>query len=432
MYGMDVNMQNSAKPALQALWIIFGLVCLAVSLSPVVDGDGMARYLDLLNLAKGERPIDKFSSIQIVLAMPLYQLGKLWGAPEVWVGYFNFIIFSLSLGSLWVLLPKDRRFPVIVLLMGASMLPHHVGYFYGEMLSVCATMVGLLCLVENKRVVAGILLGIGTAQTPALMPAFGLTLLYLAITRRNIFYGFYLAIPLLITLGDNWFKYGTPLFSAYLQASEHGAKTIMPYSGLPGFSYPLIFGLMSVFLSFGKGLAFFAPGLFFRWNLGKQSDDDRNFIRTIDVLLVFLIGMIFTYSRWWGWYGGQFWGPRYLLFASIPACFILAHQWTQTQWVLSRGVTYCAALAFSGWVCIQGYLYGNSGLAICGENKSALELLCWYVPEFSPLFRQFVIGFHTDHPIRLVYAGWCAVTVVGLIVALMLRRRITASSTETH
>jgi hypothetical protein len=28
-------------------------------------------------------------------------------------------------------------------------------------------------------------------------------------------------------------------------------------------------------------------------------------------------------------------------------------------------------------------------LSICGENKSQLELLCWYVPEFSPIFRRF-------------------------------------------
>lgn len=230
-------------------------------------------------------------------------------------------------------------------------------------------------------------------------------------------------MPIAITLLDNWFKYGTPFFSAYLAASEHGAKTVMPYSGLPGFSYPLGFGLLSVLFSFGKGLAFFAPGLFFRWKIQNTSADDQRSVELIDLLLVFLAGLVFTYARWWGWYGGQFWGPRYLLFASIPACFILAHQSRTTKWELSRGIAYFAALVFSFWICAQGYLYGNSDLAICGENKSELELLCWYVPEFSPLFRQFVVGFSNYPPIRLVYVGWCVLTACGFLAGFGLRVR---------
>lgn len=413
---------TSQKPTLQIYWIIFGFICLGLSLSPIIDGDGAARYLDLVNIAKGEKPIDKFSSIQMLMAMPLFYLGNIFGSPEIWVGYFNFVIFGLATSSLWFLLPKDRRFAVIVLLMAASMLPHHIRYFYGEMLSVSASMIGLLCLKKYKHLLAGILLGIGAAQTPATLPALGLALLYMAFKERKIYYLGYLAIPILITLGDNWFKYGTPFFSAYLQAGEHGAKTVMPYSGLPGFSYPLMFGLLSVLFSFGKGLVFFAPGLLLRWKIKNTLDEDRDAIQLIDLFLVFLIGLTVTYSRWWGWYGGQFWGPRYLLFASIPACFILAHHSRQISWQLARRIVYVSALIFSCWVSIQGYLYGNSDLAICGENKSALELLCWYVPEFSPLFRQFVVGFQNFQPIRLIYAGWFLASVLSIIVISPDRR----------
>ncbi len=422
---MNFNMRGSAKATLQVGWIVLGFICLGLSLSPVIDGDGQARYLDLLNLVSGAKPIDKFSSVQMLLAMPLYHLGNLFGSPASWVGYFNFIVFGLTVGSLWLLLPKDRRFAIIILLMGASMLPHHVGYFYGELLSVSACMIGLICLARHKHVLAAILLGLGTAQTPALLPALGLVLLYMVIRERKIYYGLYLAVPLLITLCDNWFKYGTPFFSAYLQPIEHGAKTVMPYSGLAGFSYPLGFGLLSVLLSFGKGLAFFAPGLLLRWRIGKSSEGDQSSIATIDLFLVFLAGLVVTYARWWGWYGGQFWGPRYLLFASIPACFILAHQSRQAKWQLSSGIAFFVALTFSFWVCIQGYLYGNSDLAICGENKSALELLCWYVPEFSPLFRQFVVGFSHYQPVRLLYVGWIVLTACGFTAGIVFRKRMT-------
>jgi hypothetical protein len=412
---MNLKTLADEKSTLQICWIVLGFICLGSSLSPVIDGDGAARYLDLVNIAQGEKPIDKFSSLQMILAMPLYYLGGLLGSPEVWVGYFNLIVFATALSSLWFLLPKDRRFAVIVLLMSAAMLPHHIRYFYGEVLSVMATTVGLVCLYKRKHLMAALSLGIGAAQTPATLPALSLVLLYTAFKTRKIWYGFYLLIPIIITLGDNWFKYSTPFFSAYLQAGEHGAKTIMPYSGLPGFSYPLFFGVLSVLFSFGKGLSFFAPGLFLRWNLPQTTDSDQPFVKLIDLQLVFLLGLIATYSRWWGWYGGQFWGPRYLLFASVPACFLLAYFSNQAVRGFSRQIFYLVAVILSGWVCVQGYLYGNSDLAICGDNKSALELLCWYVPEFSPLFRQFVIGFHEVPINRLLYAAWCIVTVLTIL-----------------
>lgn len=77
---MNTKMSRATGSALQIGWIVLGFFCLALSLSPVIDGDGQARYLDLLNLMKGEKPIDKFSSIQLLLAMPLYVLGSTRGA----------------------------------------------------------------------------------------------------------------------------------------------------------------------------------------------------------------------------------------------------------------------------------------------------------------------------------------------------------------
>ena len=44
-----------------------------------------------------------------------------------------------------------------------------------------------------------------------------------------------------------------------------GFRTALPYSGQPGFSYPFFFGVLSVLFAFGRGLVFFAPGLFARY-----------------------------------------------------------------------------------------------------------------------------------------------------------------------
>jgi hypothetical protein len=79
--------------------------------------------------------------------------------------------------------------------------------------------------------------------------------------------------PVLITLcfaAENYMKFGNALNTPYLADVEHGFVTIMPFSGEPGFSYPIVFGALSILFSFGKGLIFFIPSiLFFFFNPGK-------------------------------------------------------------------------------------------------------------------------------------------------------------------
>ncbi len=397
-------------------WLVLGFVLLAISLSPVIDGDGAARYADLLRILSGEKPIDKFSSLQLLLSTPMHYLGFLVGIEKAAVSYFNLIVFGLMLISLWRLLPKESRFVSVLLLMAATMFPHHLRYYYGEVLSVCALTVGFLFLQQRRLPFAIILLGIGAAQTPATLPALGLALLYVSIRRRNPLYLLIFLMPLALMAADNLFKYGSIFSSPYLSAGERAEKTLMPYSGLPGFSYPIVFGLLSILFSFGKGLAFFAPSLLLRWKLTKVEATNQDNVNMIDLCLVFLLGLILTYSRWYGWYGGQFWGPRFFLFASVPAALILAHFFSLMASPWRLRVVFTAVLALSGWVCVQGYLYGNLQLGICGENKSQLELLCWYVPEFSPIFREFVGGFPKVSPLRLAYVAWCVLSL--LLVAL--------------
>src|SRR5690606_29850330 len=123
----------------------------------------------------------------------------------------------------------------------------------------------------------------------------------------------YAIVALLIiggVLGENWLKFGS-FASPYL--GEGGPKTILPYSGMPGFSYPLFFGLLSIFFSFGKGLAFFCPGL-----LGVFSRDlfRSPLARFLVPGFFYLAGLLLVYGRWWAWSGDLFWGPRYLFFAT--------------------------------------------------------------------------------------------------------------------
>src|SRR5262249_14740881 len=97
--------------------------------------------------------------------------------------------------------------------------------------------------------------------------------------------------------------------------ADAGFHTALPYSGMPGFSYPLFFGVLAIVLSFGKGLLFFAPGLFVR----TSTKAPERLTWAHGTLVAFVVGLVLAYARWWAWYGGSFWGPRFFLVASVPA-----------------------------------------------------------------------------------------------------------------
>jgi hypothetical protein len=161
----------------------------------------------------------------------------------------------------------------------------------------------------------------------------------------------------------------------------------MPYSGKPEFSYPMFFGLLAIFLSFGKGLLFFAPGLF----VPPASDADARLRRIRALLLAFVLGLVVLYSRWWAWYGGLFWGPRFFLIASVPACLVLYTHLASTAPRSARlNVLVAVALALSFWVGVNGIAFDMAGMQICSANDYALEALCHFTPELSPLWHPFV------------------------------------------
>jgi len=79
--------------------------------------------------------------------------------------------------------------------------------------------------------------------------------------------------------------------------------------------------------------------------------------------LLFLTGLVLVYSPWFAWHGGLTWGPRFLLFASIPAALAIAVRLgdlTAPLWV--RLLT-LAALALSVWVALCGAVFPDAAFA---------------------------------------------------------------------
>ena len=86
-----------------------------------------------------------------------------------------------------------------------------------------------------------------------------------------------------------------------------------------------------------------------------SEDQSLSSLYTVDV---FLIGLILVYSRWWAWNGAVFWGPRFFLFASIPASFALAVRLMRYQ-EASLGMNLLTLVVFclSAWVSVDGAVF---------------------------------------------------------------------------
>jgi hypothetical protein len=169
---------------------------------------------------------------------------------------------------------------------------------------------------------------------------------------------------------------------------DTGARTVMPYSGLPGFSYPMFLGLLGLMFSFGKGLIYYAPGLFAPMKHALAGKAEIALAYTL--WLAFLAGLLLVYSKWWAWQGGEFWGPRFALFAAVPASFALAQNLGRPRSVVLGSMT-LVMLTLSIWIGADGVMFGQQNLGACGANRYANEHLCWHVPEFAAWIRPFIV-----------------------------------------
>lgn len=377
-----------------------------------VSGDASVRYqaLDALMQEGVVRPM-KYSHLLPLLSTPFYLLGKFLLGAQWWVSRANLFFFSIFCIFLArhfrAELGKEDLASFLLAFSLCSMLPHHLLSFHGEVLTLCLAGGGLL-LLSSRLLLGSLLLALAAVNTPACLPAVALGAAIVAWERKR---PWPLALPLVLgvcgILAENLLVREALLATGY--AGEHGAGTLLPYSGLPGFSYPFLLGLYAILFSSGKGILFFAPGL---WLLRKQAAPAP--------WVLFLAGLVLVYASWWAWYGGFFWGPRFFLFASLPASLALARSLGDQEAGALRDTLTLAVLLLSAWVGLSGLIFGQAGLERCTEDRYAMEHLCWFVPEFSPLARPFVAGLHWG-PQRLALLGFQLLVTLRLAWPLLQR-----------
>lgn len=414
---------KSSRSAIEWGLIAAGVVVIALTLHPAILGDAAVRYQTIEYWLGEGGGYSKFSMIQPALSMPLAWLANAVGIdPAHLVAYFNGLVFLVMGAAAYPELaqrysPETGR-TWLLLMMAASMFPHHLQHYYGEVLTSLCLLLGFLW-IDHRRGIAVLLLALACASTPALLVPFAAVAFVWLPVHRSPLPMLALFIAGAIILGETLIKYGS-LDSGYLSDGEHGFATVLPYSGRPGFSYPLFFGVLSLLMSFGKGLVFYIPALVLAFSqrvrvaLGLDA-------RSRWIALAALVLPILFYSKWWAWYGGAFWGPRFFLYLCAPACLliVLAMQERGATW--PRRLLVTAILVLSAWVAVNGYLYGQDQMDACWADNYSKEYLCWYLPEFSALWRPFVTGsfWHMLSNVRWPYAAWSLLVVCYLLVRLL-------------
>jgi hypothetical protein len=409
-------------------WVLIGAGwALLFALPHSIVGDDNPRFQSLTTLIEeGRIQSPRYALIGPLLAAPFYLAGKAFGSPVAGVLAYDPVLFALMLAALYLLLrrhwpgPGPRRF--LLLLVAGSMFPRHLLHFGAEAFTATFVAVGLALVgVAATEVAAWSGWGLailGAVNTPATLAGVGLASLQRCWEERRWRILLVPVAALAVYALDLYLRVGSLHNSGYTGTA--GARSALPYSGLPDWSYPVFFGLLSLTLSFGKGLAFFADGLCLLPWLSRLALPDR--IRAVLRLwLAFLLAILLVYSHWWGWYGGFGAGPRFMLFAALPASLLLAQLLVNPpdHWLGSLGALVLVALAC--WSSIAATVFEKGGEAVCTANNYGLESFCWYTPEFSVLWNPFVGVEHAwDNPSP---SAW-AIVLYGVVAFLVLTREI--------
>ena len=377
-----------SRAGFETALLVAGFALLAFVLPHGISGDDSVRFADVEQLIHhGHLTDSRYSLLGPLLSAPVLLLGEVIGTPQGWADHFNVILVAVAILAGYRL-TRDRMEPALyrafaLVLLFASFLTERLRDYDTEITTTVLVVFGLLAVLDNRRPLLGwVAIVVGVANTPAAMGGLVLVAAARALETRRVRPVLAVIAAALLVAGEAWLRRGSPVDTGY--ASDHGVQTLLPYSGRGGFSYPFVLGVLSILLSFGRGLAFFAPGLLF-W-LGPRTRRVAPGHRNTTLQLLFLTGLVLAYAKWWAWYGGGSWGPRFFVFAAVPASLLLATRLrTTTDTALGCLIT-LSVLALSSWVSLCGLLESATRANFCLQQNYQVEYVCWYTPEYSGLW----------------------------------------------
>ncbi len=422
--------------------IIVGLIAIGTLVPHSIHGDGSIRLQSLSELVQQHKWSDMpYSFVGPLFSLPFWLLGRQFRNIEAWCEQYNLFIFSTGLLITYLIVQKRVNHSLLrkffLLLIAASMFANHIPTYYGEVFTAILMGVGIIAAATNRtklgRFSGWVAIILGVVNIPASLVGLGLVILKKMFSNKRLRYLLAILVAAGLVMTEAWLRRGGPFVSGYETAQ--GDPTVMPFTGKPGFSYPFWFGLLSILFSFGKGLLFFASGLVLpvrKTLLALKKEGDIDLYNVYLLWLFFLVGLVLVYSRWWSWYGGWFWGPRFFLFASIPASFALAVRLHKRNVSLPVNLLTLGVLCLSAWVGTDGAIFSQTQLStVCQSNNYQYEMLCHYTPDFSALWHPFIVPQHFTQP-QLLYMTYCGIVFVYLAFPLFAKivRQVTELATK--
>jgi hypothetical protein len=397
---------RGSKAVLETALIVGGLVFLLIVPTHEIYGDDTVRFAEIeLLIHHGRLTADSYSLIGPLFSAPFLLLGELVGSPRWWASHFNVFVVSGGLLALFRLTrgrvdPGLLRTFTLVLLFG-SLLTEGMRSYGPETLTATLVGLGTLAVATGRHARlgwAGIVVGV--ANTPAALGGLVLVAVARAFQVKRLRPLLAVAAAALLVMAEAWLRRGSP-FTSGLEGNR-GVTTIMPYSGRPGFSYPFVLGLASILFSFGRGLLFFTPGLFLALGSRTRRLVPAKHVATLQV--AFVVGLAIVYAKWWAWYGGLGWGPRYFIFAAVPASLFLAARLHAEDDTIGGHAITLLVLTLSCWVGFTAALGDLQRQTFCSAQNYQFEALCWYTPEYSGLW--WPVLHHTLTTTKVLVAGY--------------------------
>jgi hypothetical protein len=413
---------NRAAAAETAL-IALAFTVLFFFLPHHLEGDDWPRLGDIQSLMHGHLSSDKYSLVMPLLSAPFERLDWAFGSPTYLIERFNVVVVAIGTLVAWRLV-RDRvdrglfRKCVLVLLF-ASTVTNALRGFGAEVTTSTLVAVGMLAVVTGRRPALGwTAMVLGVVNTPGALGGLALVAGAQALRTRRL-RSLTPVVPAGVLIGaESWLRRGSPVHTRY---QHDGAGTfvalpgggVFPYSGRARFAYPFVLGVLAILFSFGRGLMFYMPGLLL-W-LGRRTRQLVPGRRVVILMLLYVAGLVLFYAKWWSWNGGTSWGPRYFLFAALPASLFVAARVQRPAESIAANVTTLIVLTLSAWVGLSGGIIDIATLqTTCNQGAN----VCLYAPEFSSLWQPVRSFPHLTASTAIVVA--CAALIFSYLAAPLI------------
>jgi hypothetical protein len=376
------------RAAIETGLIVGGLLVLLFVLPHELLGDDTTRFADVEQLIHhGHLTGSRFSLVGPLASAPLLLLGEVVGSPAWWAARFNVFVAAVGLGAGYAL-TRGRVSPGLfrtfaLVLLFASFLTERLRNYGAEPFTAALVVLGTLAVASGwYRRIGWVAIVLGVVNTPAAIVGLALVSVARTLRARRLRPLLAPVAAALLIMLEAWVRRGGPLTTGY--EHDFSFTTFMPYSGRTGFSYPFVPGLVSILFSFGRGLVFFMPGLLL-W-IGRRTRRLVPSREWVILQLLVVAGLVLVYAKWWAWYGGDSWGPRFFVVASVPASLFLAVRLRADSNGGWDAAFTLAVLALSAWVSVTGAVENSLLNSVCSQDNYAHAFACWYVPEFSGLW----------------------------------------------